>query len=340
MTKLSKNMAIALMTVLIAVCLTFSSTAAKFFRRDEYPLSLSVDREPINFYFPAGEIYTFNAPHDGYYAFQLWGGNGGDSQNFWASGGESYELGGAGGAVSATIYLSQDDVLLVTVGTMGGTTAGGYNGGGDGGSDLAPINNDYYGGGGATDIRIVPGALSNRILVAGGGGGGSGGSLNFWGTNYPPSGGGDGGTENFDGSDGFGEGFGNGATQDSGGAGYQDGDIGRGGSGQYSGGGGGGGYYGGGGSYGSGGGGGGGSSYISSSFYKGIPIELPDRAAIGASPKDGYAIISFLGRKEPDLSENHQHLSEKAYTEEENGTESPEILATGTDSDYIYTWLN
>ena len=282
----------ALVSLFIVAALTFSSSLAKHFFRVEYPMKLALAE---HFTFSPGAAHSFVIPHDGYYAFQLWGGDGGESKNAWNSGAEIYELGGSGAMVTAVSYFRKDEVLTVTVGTKGDIITGGFNGGGYGGTDLAPIFNDYYGGGGggATDIRLSTTTLDGRILVAGGGGGGSGGRLSQNGTGYRPARGGDGGTEA--GENGSGEGFGLGGDQTSGGAGHQYGSLGDGGGGQYSGGGGGGGYYGGGGAYGSGGGGGGGSSYIGDGLIPETPVGLPDRSYFSANENDGYAIVSFLG---------------------------------------------
>lgn len=179
------------------------------------------------------------------------------------SSGAGGNLGGAGGAVLATLAVTPGETLSLYV---GGT--GGYNGGGTGGG---------WPGGGATDIRRGGIALADRILVAGGGGGAPQ-------EGYSGTGGLGGGTTGAQGhSQGtsqvsnFGRG-GHGGTPTAGGAGGirssgsvsygSAGVLGVGGAGQggtYAGGAGGGGYYGGGGGgmggWG-GGGGGGGSSYV------------------------------------------------------------------------------
>ena len=287
---------IASISLFLAALFTFSHSLSKYTFQAEYPLVLALAE---HFPFVSGQQYAFTVPYDGYYAFQLWGGHGGDSKNAWNGGQSVYSLGGSGGMVSVVAYFTKDEILLITVGTQGGTNNGGYNGGGNGGIDLPPIFNDYYGGGGggATDVRLIGGTLSDRILVAGGGGGGSGGSLLPNGSGHQPARGGDGGTlAGFAGTDGAGDGFGSGGTQQEGGQGSQNGSLGNGGGGRYSGGGGGGGYYGGGGAYGSGGGGGGGSSYIGGQFTSGTPGGLPGRSHFSVSEKEGFAIVSYLGK--------------------------------------------
>ena len=287
-----KNIYLIIFSLFIAVMMTFSNSLAKYHFKTEYKLNFVLTE---SFTFSAGETHTFIAPYYGYYAFQLWGGNGGESKNEWNGGHDIYELGGEGGKVSAVSYFQEGDILIVTVGTKGGITVGGFNGGGNGGIDTSNLNNNYYGGGGggATDVRFYSNSLNYRILVAGGGGGG--GSLNQIEPGYQLAYGGNGGNEkqNFLGANGLGEGNGGGATYNAGGAGYQNGSLGNGGNSQYSGGGGG--HYGGGSSYGPSGGGGGGSSYIDNNFKYEVPKGLPDRSKYGANEQDGFAIISFLG---------------------------------------------
>ena len=286
------NIYLVIIIICTATLLNNNTSKARYFNRTEYPIKLALME---HFTFSPGASYTFTVPYDGYYAFRLWGGNGGDSKNTWNNGAEIYKLGGSGGAVTAVAYFKNGDVLIVTVGTQGGTNAGGFNGGGNGGTDSGSIFNVYFGGGGggATDIRLNSALLNDRILVAGGGGGGSGGSLNQSGVGYKPANGGEGGNQTA--GNGYGNGFGFGGSGTAGGEGYQYGQQGIGGGGQYSGGGGGGGYYGGGGAYGSGGGGGGGSSHIGNNFTTNISDKLPDRAYFKANEKDGFVIISFLG---------------------------------------------
>ena len=293
------NIYFAIIALFMTVAFTFSVSLAKYFHKQEYPIELSFIQTPVHFNFSPGETHAFTIPYDGYYAFQLWGGVGGNSKRHFAFAGveEIYEIGGSGGVVKAVGYFQKGDILTITVGMRGSTSAGGFGGGGDGASDTGPAFNSYYGGGGggATDVRVSTGIADDRILVAGGGGGASGGNIGSAGQNYPPSAGGNGGSvkSSFKGTNGDGIGFGYGGTQ-TGGEGWQNGTLGSGGNAQYSGGGGGGGYHGGGGAYGSGGGGGGGSSYIAGDLDTEIPSGLPGRPD-ESDQKNGYAIISFLG---------------------------------------------
>ena len=280
--------------VYIATVFTFSASSAKLAERHTYALRLAMAE---HFSFSAGESHSFEIPYDGYYAVQLWGGDGGDSKTLWWNGGESYEFGGTGGAVAAISYFSQGTNLVIVVGAKGGTTAGGFNGGGDGSSNYGgPFFNDYHGGGGggATDVRLSGGELSDRILVAGGGGGSGGGD-----STYPPTYGGNGAANagNYAGANGEGAGYGQGGGSSAGGEGNEHGGFGYGGAAAHSGGGGGGGYFGGGGAYGSDSGGGGGSAYVADRFTIAVPDGLPDRSAYLTDIKDGYAIISFLGSR-------------------------------------------
>ena len=291
-----KDIYTALILLFFTVMLTVPSSLAKHVFRREYSLKLAIAE---HFIFSAGQSHVFAIPYDGYYVFQLWGADGGDSRNTWSGGQEIYELGGIGGKIIAGAYFEKDVVLTIVVGSKGDSNDGGYNGGGNGGADFAAVFNNYYGGGGggATDVRYQDGTLMDRVLVAGGGGGGSGGSLKANGSGYAPVYGGNGGDiiTGYLGENGLGGGYGFGGTQFVGGEGYVFGTLGAGGGGNYSGGGGGGGYYGGGGAYGSGGGGGGGSSHIAAQFEAKAIKGLPDRVFYTENTQDGYAIVSFLG---------------------------------------------
>lgn len=133
-----------------------------------------------------GNIQSFEAPADGYYHLEVWGGQGGNTSS-------SY-LGGQGGYARGTVALNRGDVLYVAVGGAGqsigryGNAAGGWNGGGTsngwkgtgGGTETL---NWGAGGGGATSIQselIADGQLSryadhkNAVVIAAGGGGGAG----------------------------------------------------------------------------------------------------------------------------------------------------------------------
>ena len=283
-----------LVTLCAALLLSVPQSLARYHRRVEYPLKLAM---AVHAAFAAGKRHDFEIPYDGYYAVQLWGGSGGDGKNVWNNGSLLYPLGGSGGEVSAMAWFRKGELLVITVGTKGGTTAGGFGGGGAGGTDLAPIFNDYFGGGGggATDVRLASDLPSARILVAGGGGGASGGSVTDWGGGYAPAKGGDGGSAQSGLAGGNGIGGAKGGTLTGGGDGHQNGSLENGGGGNYSGGGGGGGYYGGGGGYGSGGGGGGGSSYIAPHFTHPVPQGLPGRSEYPGNAQDGFALVSFFG---------------------------------------------
>ena len=267
---------------------------AMYKHRKEIPMTVSLAE---HFPFFSGKSYAFIIPYDGYYGFQLWGGNGGPGRNEWDSGFERYDIGGLGGYVAAIRYFYKGDKLTITVGEAGATLQGGFNGGGNGNA-ASNFFNRYYGGGGggATDIRWGGDDLSNRVLVAGGGGGASGGTRTGSGSGYYPGEGGNGGTVDYAylGKDGNGDGSGNGGTMTSGGVGYRNGSLGSGGNGNHSGGGGGGGYFGGGGSFGSAGGAGGGSSYVGSTFSQWSPHKIPQRADYVSDDDNGFAVISFL----------------------------------------------
>ena len=299
--KIKKSYFFILLLCFVLV-LTSSFTYAKFFHKQEYPMELNFIQERSHFLFEPGLSHDFEIPYDGYYTFQLWGGNGGSAKRTTVFTGaeEFYPHGGLGGMIKATKYFNKGVVLKITVGNGGSIVDGGYNGGADGGIDTGAFFHNYFGGGGggATDVRFSTGTLLDRILVAGGGGGTGSGNLGSAGTDYDPGYGGDGGTnDNLNGSTGLGAGSGEGGTLFEGGLGAQYGAFGLGGFAVYSGGGGGGGYYGGGGAFGSAGGGGGGSSFIANGFLTKIPSGLPDRDST-YSLHDGFAIISYLGEEE------------------------------------------
>lgn len=99
-----------------------------------------------------GDVQFFKVPEDGYYGFELYGGQGGNKGSY---------QGGKGGYIKTVIKLNKGDVLYINVGGGSGNT---FNGGGKG-SDSN--------GGGATDIRLNSNLIKDRIFVAGGGGGAS-----------------------------------------------------------------------------------------------------------------------------------------------------------------------
>jgi type II secretory pathway pseudopilin PulG len=118
---------------------------------------------------------TYVVPETGYYRFEVWGADGGQSQVV-----TSPDQNGRGGYAAGTVELSAGETVYLTVGGAGAGAVdksalnkGGYNGGG-----LAHNSSiDNYtraSGGGATDVRVVSDDVNNRILVAGGAGGNSG----------------------------------------------------------------------------------------------------------------------------------------------------------------------
>ncbi len=100
---------------------------------------------------------------------------------YGAAGGPStYDIGGLGGRVQATLAVTPGETLNVYVGSVGTKNTasnsiggGGWNGGGGGGLGSPGGGAGCGGGGGASDIRRGGTALSDRKLVAGGGGGAS-----------------------------------------------------------------------------------------------------------------------------------------------------------------------
>lgn len=176
-----------------------------------------------------GSVQSFTVPCSGTYKLEVWGAQGGNTNQ----GG----IGGYGGYSQGTISLSKNSILYTVVGSAGsnaGTsqyatemTNGGYNGGG------SAVGSSYYtsgSGGGATNIGTRNGTLaqygntSGLYIVAGGGGGarlnasgGTGGGVGGTGTAANP---GIGGTQSSAGTTGgFGYGGGISYNPDKGGAG-------------------------------------------------------------------------------------------------------------------------
>ena len=139
--------------------------------------SFSCDVSPLKTYEYTGDYQEFVAPHDGDYKIDLWGAQGGSSDD---------AAGGKGAYTSGIIHLDKGDELYIYVGGAGssrtyndgtGSIAGGYNGGGAGNVSRTNYNQKNGSGGGATDVRLVSGAWNNatslrsRIMVAAGGAG-------------------------------------------------------------------------------------------------------------------------------------------------------------------------
>lgn len=129
--------------------------------------------EGLSWEFEEVGVDTFTVPLDGMYNVQLWGAQGGGTDEY---------PGGKGAYTAGDIYLEKGEKLYIYIGGEGIKPTGGYNGGGNG-------YNNGYGGGGATDIRTIKGewnnveSLASRIMVAAGGGGSSlhGGEWNSYG---------------------------------------------------------------------------------------------------------------------------------------------------------------
>ena len=131
---------------------------------------------------------TFVANVSGYYKLEVWGAQGGNVSGGTNGGTVTGVIGGYGGYATGTIYMKQNEILYVNVGSQGPSNvttskngtfvswSGGYNGGGK------AVVSDFYGfvggGGGASHIATKSGLLSalensksSIIIVAGGGGG-------------------------------------------------------------------------------------------------------------------------------------------------------------------------
>ena len=123
----------------------------------------------------SGNVQTIEVPKTGIYLLEVWGAQGGTSEDFADE--------GKGGYSSGTISLNAKEKLYVVVGGQGSSTdenglyKGGYNGGGDGALGTGQY---AYGGGGATHIAKSDGLLStfankkDDLLIVAGGGGGNG----------------------------------------------------------------------------------------------------------------------------------------------------------------------
>ena len=107
------------------------------------------------------------------FTFQVWGAQGGGSQEC-GRGGTGGKGGYSVGTLNATSGISSISVYVGGMGSCspsgGGRANGGWNGGGTswGTNDADPA----AGGGGGSDIRINGNTFYHRIIVAGGGGGG------------------------------------------------------------------------------------------------------------------------------------------------------------------------
>lgn len=107
-----------------------------------------------------GSAQTFIVPASGYYKIECWGASGSYSS--------IAPNPGKGAYVKGTIYLNNNDKLLIYVGEgEENKKVEQFNGGGKG-------STYGYSGGGATDIRLSA-SLNDRILVAAGGAGADGG---------------------------------------------------------------------------------------------------------------------------------------------------------------------
>ena len=138
-----------------------------------------------------GDVQVFTAPYSGKYQLEVWGAQGGSSDN----GSNISAEGGYGGYSTGEITLKQGDILYVVVGNTPATkvgrtgTADVYTGGYNGGGSIGSGSNSYFcaAGGGATHIAFTNtqrGVLSDQdpsdvIIVAGGGGGSTSNNSDF-----------------------------------------------------------------------------------------------------------------------------------------------------------------
>jgi hypothetical protein len=174
---MNKMKKIYILIPLFILCLLtyFPVVKAKFIKRNHYTFAITTKAltpESTAFSY-TGNVQQFKTTKEGYYIFQVWGANGGNSSNGYA--------GGIGDSFTCMGYFTEDQIFQIAIGGIGkngsGSSggAGGYNGGGTGGSGGWFGLNSGGGGGGATSIFLNDTSLNNRILVAGGGGGGAAG---------------------------------------------------------------------------------------------------------------------------------------------------------------------
>jgi len=113
-----------------------------------------------------GEEEVFNVTCPGKYKLEVWGAQGGSS--------DETIVGGYGGYSKGEINLTTGEKLYINVGGQPISTTGGYNGGGTSGTLY-----NARGGGGATHIALTSGLLAtlenkqDKILIVAGAGGGS-----------------------------------------------------------------------------------------------------------------------------------------------------------------------
>ena len=96
-----------------------------------------------------GSSNTYTIPYIGLYTITAYGAQGGNASNG--------KTGGKGGYVTGNVWLTQGDVITITIGGQNG-----YNGGG------SATNSSYGNGGGYT---IISSSQNGILLIAGGGGG-------------------------------------------------------------------------------------------------------------------------------------------------------------------------
>lgn len=130
----------------------------------------------------------WEAPADGWYYVEAWGGNGGGTAaatiyNRYLSPAETYTAssasGGKGGYVSSYIHLNKGDVINTTIGTVGssggtGSNGGSYNSNSSSSKDTNVSAFSYGGSGGKATTVMFNGST---VMIAGGGGGAGGGAV-------------------------------------------------------------------------------------------------------------------------------------------------------------------
>ncbi|MTD41526.1 hypothetical protein GIX45_23465 [Erwinia sp. CPCC 100877] len=155
---MDKRKKLYLLILLITLCLVvyLPVAKAKFIKKSHYTFAITTKAlTPVSTAFNfTGDFQEFRTSKEGYYIFQLWGANGGDSSNGY--------VGGTGDSFTCIGYFSKDQVFQIAIGGVGnngsGSTGGasGYNGGGTGGnSGWFGFNSGGGGGGGGAGGNSV-----------------------------------------------------------------------------------------------------------------------------------------------------------------------------------------
>lgn len=155
---------------------------------ENYKLSTNVNQMGAETFIPNAtqnitSSQTFEAPSDGWYYIQSWGGNGGSGGNavlsweytswFTDKKGSETAYGGAGGAggyLSSFVHLNKGDIITCDIGTRGTSGSNGSSKATKSGQWISAHGNGG-GGGNPTTVTMSDGTI---LMISGGGGGGGG----------------------------------------------------------------------------------------------------------------------------------------------------------------------